>query len=78
MKKNWRRLVGAAAVLLLAGAGCGARTDTGAKIDATVDGIEGDRAAEQAELNAEEQDSAEVDSDKTEINAYGDATYEIK
>jgi len=78
MVKDWKQLLAAASVLLLIGAGCGASGDAGAKIDATVDGIEGDKAAEQSELKVEEQDAAEVDADKIEVDTYGDATYEVK
>ena len=78
MVKDWKQLLAAASVLLLVGAGCGARTDAGAEIDAAVEGIKEDQGPEQVELKDEEGDAAQVEADKAELNAYGDATYEVK
>lgn len=89
MQKNWRYLVSGAAFLLLVGAGCASSTSTkvttngasggiGSEIDAAVSGIVGDQTAEKSELDAEEQDASQVQADKEEISAYGDATYEVK
>ena len=79
MRKS-KYAIAAASLLLLIGAGC-ARTDTGAKIDVTVDGILDDQAAEQDELEGmmlEEQDTQEVEADEAELNTNLEATYEIK
>ena len=78
MMNGWSRLIAVASLLVLVGAGCGANGEAGVKIDAAVSGIDSDQAAEQTELRVEEQDAAEVDADKAEIDTYGDATYEIK
>jgi hypothetical protein len=78
MMKGWGRLLAAASLLVLVGAGCGASGEEGAKIDAAVSGINSDQAAEQSELKVEEQDAAAVEADKAEVDMYGDATYEIK
>lgn len=76
--RRWKRFIAVASVLLLVGAGCGASGDAGLKIDAAVNGIGSDQTTEQIELKAEEQDAAQFDADKTEVDSYGDATYEIK
>lgn len=66
----------AAALLLLVGAGCG-KADAGTKIDGTASQITGDAAPEQGELMSEEQDAAQVDNDRADVSAYGDAGNEL-
>ncbi len=79
--RRWTGFLAAASLLLLVGAGCGSsgtKVDAGAKIDAAAGQIEKDATSEQTELKTEEQDAAQVDNDKADVNAYGEATYEIK
>lgn len=47
-------------------------------VDATVDAVIKDAGDEQELQRGAENDATELDADKAELNAYGDASYEVK
>ena len=84
MRKKAYALFAGAAILLLVGAGCGAKQSAsvqvpgGASVDSTTDAILKNDANEQAEASKVEDDANDVNGDTTEINGYSDSTYELK